>query len=645
MENSLQLEVLEKAYEARSKKINKIEKVKALKDPMQAFAQIEQYAKEGYDSIADEDKKYFLKCFGIYDKDAHTPQQFMMRVRVSGGHLNALQAKKIGEIAKEFGQDYIDITTRAQIELRYLHIEDMPSVLKGLEEVGLTSYQTGVDNFRNIVTDPFDIDGFDTILPSYPLVKELEDTFLKNPEWISTLPRKFNTAITGSLANRCNVFGHDCCFVLAQKEGVYGYNMFLGGKVGVIAKNADIFLADKEEVLKAYGALIEIFKKYGFRDNRNKNRLHFLIEAVGMSEISSAIREVAGVDFATAGETMTEMNPVDAQQGKIQLRDTSFGVQIIVPSGIFAGSQLIKAAQLSQMYGNGELRFNVEQNIYILGVKDTPALLNEPFFTTYKNVNTPYFNNLVACAGTKHCAFGVIENKEDAIEMAEYLSTAVPLESGKIRMYWSACVKGCGTHEIGDIGFEGCKAKVNGQTEDGVHITIGGKIVSEGKNGYTVIKSAPLRFARFFVETLILEYKKLRLKNESFEKFHDRFLTQYSHAYIGFYMQLQAYLRAKNIDIALDITRVTKTGRNEEFELFELGRKLYFALTKQEAYSAYSRFTNENPREKLIDISKIVPDIDTSLAVMIMQMLNSDITKRAVVFSELLPLISLTKTL
>ncbi len=641
MENILQIEILEKAYEARSKKVNKIEKVKELKDPMQAFEQIAEYAKAGYDSIPDEDKKYFLKCFGIFDKDGLTPKQFMMRVRVKGGHLNAMQARKIGKIAKEFGQDYIDITTRAQIELRFINIEDMPAILHGLEEVGLTSYQTGVDNFRNIVTDPLDKDGFDNVLPSISLLKKIEESFLKNPEWISTLPRKFNTGISGSLANRCNIFGHDCSLVLAQKDGIYGYNMFLGGRVGMIAKNADIFLANEEEVLKAYGALVEIFKKYGFRDNRNKNRLHFLIDAVGMPEIAAAIREVASIDFASAGETMTQINPVDSEHGKVQLRDGSFGVQVIVPSGIFAGSELIKVAQLSEEHGNGEIRFSVEQNIYILGVKDTNTFLQNEFFNKYKNVNTPYFNNIVACAGTKHCSFGVIENKEDAIAMSTYLGTAVPLESGRVRMYWSACVKGCGTHEIGDIGFEGCKAKVNGTTEDGVHITIGGKIVSEGKNGYTVIKSAPLRFARYFVETLMLEYKKLRLKNESFENFHDRVLREYSHAYIGFYMQLQAYLRAKNISIDFDINKVVKTGKNEEFELFELGRKIYFALAKQEPYSAYSRFTNENPREKLQSIQKLVPDIDENISILLEKMLASDISKRAVVFSELTPLLSL----
>ena len=632
---------LEEAKLARSKKVNKIEKVKELKNPMEAYEAIKTYAKEGYDSIPDEDKKYFLKCFGIYDKDGLTAKQFMMRVRVAGGHLNAAQAKTLGNIAKNYGKDYIDITTRAQVEFRYLNIEDMPAILKELEDAGLNAYQTGVDNFRNIVTDPLDALGFDNILPSFNLLKKIQEKFLFNPEWISTLPRKFNTALTGSMSNRCNVFGHDCSFVLAQKDGRYGYNMYLGGRVGMIAKKADIFLANESEVLAAYDALIDIFKNYGFRDNRNKNRLHFLIEAVGMPTIAAAIRESAGIDFAIAGDTLTTTNAHDTQHGLVQLKDGTFAVQVVVPSGIFKGTALLRAAELSEEFGSSELRFSVEQNLYILGVKDTQALLSDAFFTEYKNVNSPYFNNLIACAGTEHCSFGVIENKRDAIALSDYLTKAVPLDEGRVRLYWSACVKGCGTHEIADIGFEGCKAKVDGKPEDGVHITLGGKIVSEGQNGYTVLKSAPLRFARYYVESIVLEYKKLRKKQESFEQFNDRVLLQYTPAYIGFYMKLQAYLRAKNIDLDLNINAVQKTGKNEEFEVFELGRKLYYHLTKEEAYSAYSRFTNENKREKLIDVRKVKAGIDDNLADMIYKMLQEE-EKRAIVFSELNEFIALT---
>jgi ferredoxin-nitrite reductase len=628
-----EMKTIETASSARNKKKNKIELLKGLKEPMQAYEQIKHYAKNGYDSIPQEDKKYFLKCFGIFDKDALTPKQFMMRIRVAGGHLNATQANTVGEIAKLYGEDYIDITTRAQVELRYLKIEDIPTILKALKRVGLNTYQTGVDNFRNIVTDPLDKFGFDTILPSYGLLQKIQEQFLFNPDWISALPRKFNTAITGSTVNRCNAFGHDCCFVLAQKDGVYGYNMYLGGKVGVVAKDADIFLKDEAEVLAAFNSLVTLFRDYGFRDNRNKNRLHFLIESVGMQSISAAIRKDAKLTFQSAGDTLTAttMSAKDAEYGKVQLKDASFGVHIVVPSGVFTGSDLIKVAQLAKEYGNSEIRFTVEQNIYILGVKDTKKLLADSFFMKYKNVHSPYFNNLIACAGTKHCTFGVIESKGDALFMAEYLSQKVPLKSGKINMYWSACTKGCGTHEVADIGFEGCKVKVDGKIEGGVHITLA---------KHSIIKSAPLKHAHFYVESLVLEYKKLGNTYESFEDFNTRVLAEYSFAYIGFYMQFQAYIRAKNIELDLNINCFDKTGRNEDFEIFEFARKVYYKLTKKEPYSTYSRFSNENTREKFIPLSKFIPDIDTSLDQLISKMLGKE-QQRAVVFSELIHLIAL----
>jgi len=627
---------LQEAFELRNKKVNKIEKTKELKTPKEAWDMLEDYAQKGYDSIPDEDKAYFLKCFGVFDRPA-TPKQFMIRVRIPGGQLNHKQAEVIGRLARDHGNDYIDITTRMQLEYRYMKIDDIPYVLKELDSVGISSYQTGVDNFRNILNDPLDGLGMDNILPSHRLLEKLQSKFLHKWEWISALPRKFNTGISGSMVNRSNVFGQDCCFVLAQKDGHYGYNLYLGGKVGRIAKNADMFLKDEDEVSAAFEAIITLFRDNGFRDNRNKNRLLFLIEAVGMENFTESIREKAGIDFAKAGETLTLMENFDPKHGRIQLSDESYAVHAVVPSGIFSGSALISAAEAAERFGDGNIRFDVEQSLYITGVKenDMSAVLDTPFFQQYKNVDTPYFNNMIACAGTEHCPFGVIPNKPDAIEMSKYLSESVPLEDGLIRMYWSACVKGCGIHGVGDIGFEGCKAKVDGKPAYGVHITLGGKLTGEGEEGYSVMKTVPLVYAKFYVESLMLEYKRVKKPGESFERFHDRILRNYSRAYLGFMMALNAYLRRKNIDLQVKLSDDVSTGRHEEFELFELGRVLYHDLLKEEPYSAYEAYAPAG-NEKLKPLQKSDANIDETLAGIIYKMIHPEKEERAVVFSELL---------
>jgi ferredoxin-nitrite reductase len=257
------MQAIQKAYNIRAQKLNKIEMLKELKTPQEAYDQLETYAQNGYGSIPEEDKKYFLKCFGIYDRPA-TPERFMIKMRIPGGYFNAQQARMIGECSKDYGENYIDLTTRAQCELRYLKIEDLPTLIKRMQSVGLSAYQTGVDNIRGIVADPFDDLAFDNVLPSHKILLQMQDVFLKNPEWISTLPRKFNTSITGNLSNRCNAYGNDCCFVLAQKGGIHGYNLYLGGRVGNIAKSANVFLKDEREVLEAFKAIIGLFKRLVF---------------------------------------------------------------------------------------------------------------------------------------------------------------------------------------------------------------------------------------------------------------------------------------------------------------------------------------------------------------------------------------------
>ena len=627
------MQILQAAFDARNKKLNKIEKVKESKDVFDSWEKLEYYAQHGFDSIPEVDKSYFLKCFGIYYREK-TPGKFMLKLRIPAGHLTASQAKVIGQCAKEFGQDYIDLTTRCQCELRYLDIKDIPIILKRLNDVGINAHQTGVDNIRGIMGDPFDSLAYDNILPSHHIILKMQEKFLFNKEWVSTLPRKFNTAITGCTVNRCNIFVHDCCFVLANKNGVYGYNMYLGGKVGKIAKNANIFLKNEDEVLKAFDAITTIFKTYGFKDNRNKNRLWFLIDAVGMEEIAKAIREIAKTDFDTSGITMTQIDYFESDFEKITLRDNTQAVHTAVPSGMISGTNMIEAARLSAIYGSRQIRLDMEQSIYILGVKDFDTLISEKFFEQFPN-NNSYFNHQLACAGTDHCPFGVIENKHDAINMAKYLNQEVPLDNQRVRMYWSGCVKGCGIHSLADIGFEGAKAKVDGVSVSAVNIYLGGKLISEGVEGYSIIKNAPLTLAQKYIKELMNQYKLLHKQNESFEGFHDRVLSSYSKNYIGFFIQLKAYLSSKNINLDLNFDELTPCAKVEEYEVFNLGRKLYFKLTNHSAFKEYRGLTSKNENEKIEPLSKVIENIDENINNLVSSMLNIQ-SKRATVFSQLL---------
>jgi len=516
---------LHDAFNARNKKQNKIEKIKELKTPMSVYENLKTLCASGYENLSGEDSKYFLKCFGLFDKGEG---EFMMRLRIPAGQLSNSQASVIGNISQKYGNDYIDITTRQQIELRYIKFENLHTVLTELDSVGISTFQTGVDNFRNIVTSSFDGLSEDSLIECMPIIEELQSIFLQKEEWNSVLPRKFNTGILGTTTNDCNIFGHDCCFIAAKKAEVLGFNLYLGGRVGMQAQDANLFVKP-EAVKEVFLSVINLFKEFGFRDNRNKNRLRFLIDAVGMESFRETIIQTTKAKLEDAGELLLDKEHSIAQNGVTKLIDNKSALLFSIPSGVFSGSDLIEVANHSKDIG-GMIRLSIEQSFHIV-CEDTliESIKDTEIYKKYAKYQNPYFVHQIACAGTATCAFGVIPNKPDAIEMAEYLQQEVPLEDAKVRMYWSACPKGCGIHGIADIGFEGCKAKdENGETCYGVHILLGGKASLKAQEARVLYKSVPLKKAKYLVKNLMLKYKNERIDNESFEAYDTRVLSHLS---------------------------------------------------------------------------------------------------------------------
>jgi len=633
------VDILEKALQNRSKKINKVEVTKALKMPIEVHQRLQDIANGGYDALAKEDSAYFLKCFGLFDKG----EDFMLRIRIPAGQLDYAQAMRIAEVAKNYGNDYIDITTRMQIELRYLKIENIAKILAELYEVGLSTFQTGVDNLRNIVTDPLDGIAYDNIIETMPLIQKLQDIFIEKEEWISVLPRKFNTAILGSLSNSCNIFGHDCCFVLAQKEGIFGFNIYLGARVGVQALDANIFVTIKE-VPTFFEALITLFKNYGYRDNRNKNRLIFLIRDIGMENLTNAIKKEAKCDFDTAGITMVQSQSTALGANKVLGKEGKFNYKIVVPSGIFSGTDLMRTAKIAESFGSGDIRLTYDQNIYIINIqsKDIDLVKQCEFISSYAKFNTLYFNDMIACAGTATCTFGVIPNKPDAIEMANFLSREVPIENASIRMNWSACPKGCGVHGIADIGLEGCIAKDSeGNRVDGVHIFLGGKITREAKEAHILHKSLPIPEAKHHIKYLLKVYASYKLRGETYEAFDDRFLSRnYSFQALSFYTKINYILNEKlNLEVHFELDSESKSSKREEYELFGFGLKLYKLLTGEKRYDAVIGLQANMLRPTKIKrdaVTKLNSKVPLKLSEIIFNMTHENKKERASVFSELL---------
>jgi len=506
---------------SRSLKINKIEKLKYVKPINDFYEDLKAFC-DGKKIPQEEDINFFLKCFGLFRKDDGS---FMLRIRIPAGELSPEGALAIGEISKLYGKNHIDITTRQQIELRFLALEHLYEIMGRLDSVGISSFQTGIDNFRNIVTSSFDGLGEMSIIPTKPLIEQMQTIFLKKEEWIGVLPRKFNTAILGTTINDCNIYGHDCSFVVAKKDSEIGFNLYLGGKVGVQGVDSGLFIATKD-VLNVYTAIINLFKEYGFRDNRNKNRLHFLIEAVGLETFIEAIKTVTMLEFKSSGEILCKEELILKDDGTIELDEKSVAIHFVIPSGILSGEDMIELSSLAIATAS-KIRLSVEQSFYLVTQKDN---INEIFsshlYQKYQIYQTLYFHNQIACVGSTNCSYGVIPTKSEAVALSNYLQKHILIMDGKVRLYWSGCVKGCGIHGVGDIGFEGCKVKSSdGKMVLGVHIFIGGKATKEAIEARILKKSLPLSELHNFMLKLMSFYKNHKKEQESFESFDDRVLS------------------------------------------------------------------------------------------------------------------------
>ena len=165
----------------------------------------------------------------------------MLRMRLANGVITSGQMRVLAEVVQHYGDDNnADITTRQNIQLRGVRIEDVPSIFSKLQQIGLTSVQSGVDNVRNITGSPLAGLDPDELIDTRGLCREVQDMITKNGEGnpaFTNLPRKFNIAIAGCRDNSIHAELNDLAFVPAYKEGEevhsserqIGFNVIVGG--------------------------------------------------------------------------------------------------------------------------------------------------------------------------------------------------------------------------------------------------------------------------------------------------------------------------------------------------------------------------------------------------------------------------------
>lgn len=508
-------------------KLNKVELLKLEKDGLDVIRTIiEKYAAEGYESIPEDELNRF-KWAGVYEqkpKDGH----FMMRVRINSGVLNTEQARVLAGIAKDYGRNLMDVTTRQAVQYHWLRVEHMPDIFKRLESVGLYSFEACGDCPRTIVGNP--LAGIDPneLMDTRALVDQVNDFFLMNRDF-SNLPRKFKMSISSNIYNTAHAEINDLAFTPATKvidgQEVLGFHVWVGGGLSAkphLAKKLDLF-ARPEDVLKIAVGVTTIFRDFGYREKRHHARLKFLVADWGAEKFLAKLTEIIG-ELPTQGDDQTVGWNAAYFDGVHPQKEAGLNyVGLNVPVGRLSGEEFEELARLADVYGNGQLRTTMSQNILLSGIPDAKveALLKEKVLERLTPNPNKFTSRTVSCTGNEFCNLAVVETKIRAVKVAEYLDEHVQLDSD-IRIHFVGCPNACGQKHIADIGLQGALVKTPDGMIDAFDIAVGGTL-GQGAQFNQVLKGRVVGDnVGPVLAQLILFYKENRSEDESFNQFVNR---------------------------------------------------------------------------------------------------------------------------
>ncbi|AKE65462.1 ferredoxin--nitrite reductase [Microcystis aeruginosa NIES-3806] len=494
--------------------LNKFEKFKAEKDGLAIKDELEHFAQIGWEAMDKTDLEHRLKWVGVFYRPV-TPGKFMMRLRVPNGIISSEQMRVLGEIVQRYGDDgNADITTRQNLQLRGIRIEDIPDIFQRLKSVGMTSVQSGMDNVRNITGSPMAGLDADELIDTRELVQKVQDMITNYGQGnyqFTNLPRKFNIAIEGGRDNSVHAEINDIAFVPAYKEGELGFNVVVGGffsaKRCEAAIPMNVWVRPNQEVVDLCRGILEVYRDNGLRANRQKSRLMWLIDEWGIEEFRTRVANQLGYPLATAAEKdAIDWEKRDHLGVFPQKQEGLSYIGLCVPVGRLFADDMFDLARIAEVYGSGELRLTVEQNVIIpnIAAENMPTLLTEPLLAKFTPNPTPLQRALVSCTGAQFCNFALIETKNKAVDLISQLDAELNIPRG-VRIHWTGCPNSCGQPQVADIGLMGTKARKDGKTVEGVDLYMGGKVGKDAHLGSCVQKGIPCEDLKSVLTSILIE--------------------------------------------------------------------------------------------------------------------------------------------
>ncbi|WP_278236612.1 nitrite/sulfite reductase [Isoptericola sp. AK164] len=531
--------------------LNHNEEFKQAGPPLEVRERIEStYARDGFDSIADDDLHGRFRWWGLYTQrkpgidggrtatlEPHELEDryFMLRVRTDGAELTPAALRVLGEISDEFGRGTADITDRQNIQYHWIEIESMPEIWRRLDTVGLETTTACGDSPRAFLGSPVAGIATDEIIDATPVIDEIKRRHIGDPE-LANLPRKFKTAISGHPSLDVVHEINDISLVgVEHPELGAGFDLWVGGGLSTaprLGERLGVFVTAEQAPDVWYG-VIRIFRDYGYRRLRNKARLKFLLKDWGAERFRGVLEtEYLGYALPDGPPPAPATRPGD-HVGVHEQKDGDYYVGAAPVVGRVGGGTLTGLADLVESVGARSARLTAHQKVVVLGVPAdrVDELVDglEPLGLTARP--SLFRRNTIACTGIEFCKLAIVDTKDTAAgviaELEQRLDEHAEQLDRPISLNVNGCPNSCARIQTADIGLKGQIITVDGEQMAGFQVHLGGSLAGQGHDagglGRTVRGlKVPATEVADYVERVVRRYAADRSDGESFAEWAHR---------------------------------------------------------------------------------------------------------------------------
>jgi sulfite reductase (ferredoxin) len=501
----------------------------------------------------------------------------MTRIKIPFGKLDSTQLEVLADCAEEYSDHILHITTRQDVQLHFVHIEDTPDMMRRLAAVGITTREACGNSVRNVTACPIAGVCNEETFDVTPYAKAIT-FFLLGHDDAQDFGRKFKIAFSGCKHNPCGLTNfHDlgCIAKVKTENGVQkrGFEFYVGGGLGSVPYPAALFdeFLPEEELLPMSQAVCRVFGRLGEKENRSRARIKFLVKKLGIDEFRRLVleeRQKLRPDPRWT-EFLSKLHDDDEEPKKpgaplgpgkrppgfdawfasnvAKQRQPGYAIATVtLPLGDLTPSQARAVADMARRYSGDALRTTVAQNLMFRWIPeaDLPGLYEELRAIGLGEPGADTVTDITACPGTDTCKLGISSSRGLAGELRKRLTLVedkLEKPARDLHIKCSGCFNSCGQHHVADIGFLGVSRNVNGRRVAHFQLVIGGELQNNGGAYGLAIGAVPSKRAPDLAERLSKDYVAGRTADETFSKWAARVGKKQIRKILDEYTNVPAY--------------------------------------------------------------------------------------------------------